>query len=251
MKSTIKKLKDLPEKNPKLMNRIYKAVTFAAAAISVALLLSMALNWPAAGSKPPADGPGSGASIYGQKENAGNKTGGNQAKSTGDRGIVEPLSPGAGYSPSPEPSGRTDLTLTVTDSEATGLMAISLRDRIPIDDISVSFASPDVITIGGKINKTNIGALIGDRDLPLLKAALILAPDTLDLSLSFSLVLDDGGHLSAAPVKATVNGINITGIIPQSAVDLANESLYSLLPDRVELHSLSISDGYVTFTIRA
>jgi len=248
MKKVIEKLKAL-ENNPRLANRIYKAVTFAAAAISIALILAMALAGPDARISPPAGGSREGAVPDGKNEITDNASDGRTTDYAADRGIVEPLSPDASDSPtSPEPAS---LTLTITDSEAAGLMAISLKDKLPIDNLSVFFTSPDIITIGGKIKKSDIGAFIGNKELPLLKAALILAPDTLDLSLAFSLVLDDGGHLAASPVKAVVNGINITRLIPQSAVDWANESLYSLLPDEVELHSLSIGDGSITFTIRA
>jgi hypothetical protein len=245
MRKAFEKLREILENNPKLANRLYKAVTFSAAAISITLILVMALSKPVTGIVPAPDSPDEKILLDDRKDALDGQYG-NDVPDDGKESSEKTPDD----APGPSPSSRPPMTLTFTDKEAAGLIALTLGDRIPIKDISVLFSAPNIVTIGGKIDKSGIDDLIDEKNLPLLKAALFLAPDSLDISLAFSLALD-GGHLSASPVKAMINDINITRFIPQSAVDHANEALHSLLPDEVHLLSLSIDDGTATFTIRA
>jgi hypothetical protein len=232
MIKAIQKLRDRLEKDPQAADRIYKAVTFIAAAASIALIMAMALA-ERGGSAPPAAG-----------QNLPEYT----ARPSDSAAPTTPADGDHSLKTSPDPAS---LTLTFTNEEASEIIAFSLADSLPMEDINVSFTSPDVVGISGRIKKKNIGALISKQDMPLMDAAMVLAPDMLVGDMAFRLTLGESGSLIAEPTKMIINDINITKFIPKSVVDSANDALSSLIPKKVSLRSLAIADGSITFTLHA
>jgi hypothetical protein len=232
MIKAIRNLREWLEKDPKTADRVYKAVTFVAAAASIALIMAIALA--ERGSKSP---PAAGQNI---PENT--------IRPQVSASPSSPTDADHSLKASPEP---ISLTLTFTDKQASEIIAFSLADSLPMEDVSVAFTSPDVVGISGRINKKNIGALINKQDMPPLDAAMVLAPDILTGDMAFRLMLDENGSLVAEPSKIIINDINITKFIPKNVVTSANEALSSLLPKKVSLRSLSIADGAITFTLQA
>lgn len=229
--------KELPETHPRHARLLFQSVTVLAAAASLLLILSMALSGGRDTEKPE-----EGA----QEPNA-------LLRQPSDVTLL-PAAPSqsaapAAPSPAPEPAA---LRLTFTDAEASSVVAFALNDRLPMEEVAVAFAAPDNVTIRGRIAKESLGAVIDGKDLPLAKAALVLAPDMLDGVMTFRLTLDEAGALHAEPVTVLLNDFDVTKLIPRSAVDAANDALQSLLADNhAAVRSLEIADGSVTFELQA
>lgn len=140
------------------------------------------------------------------------------------------------------------LRLTLSDSDASALLADSFRAVLPLEDSSVSFFAPDRIRISGKVNKSDLNTLIPENQSSLLHTAMQLAPDTLALRLQFFVQVEDG-RLLLEPESLLVNKINLTMLVPEDAVERAAEQLVSLLPGGVSIQSLEVRNGEAEFTL--
>ncbi len=152
--------------------------------------------------------------------------------------------------PLPSTPGTNSIKLTLTDPDASSLLSLSLADFLPIDDASVSFLSPNLVQVTGKVNKKDLGQLVDEANYSLAKAALVLAPSILDIDLKFTVTLEND-TLILTPENILINNLNITKFIPQTAVDKMSEALLSLLPDGLKIKSIDITDGSIEFTLTA
>lgn len=155
--------------------------------------------------------------------------------------------------PSTAPSfapGTNTIRLTLTDPDASSLLALSLSDYLPIEESSVAFLSPNLISVKGKVNKKDVGELVDESNYSLARAALILAPNILDVEAKFTVTFSDE-ILMLAPQSIVINRLDITKFIPQSATDKMSEALLSLLPEDLKIKAIDITDGSIEFSLSA
>ena len=200
MKQAVERLKKFLVNDSEKSEYIYKGITIAAIAVSLVLILTMLLTNRYSGTKT-APGETDFANALDSKIKSGSdKDNENRpfrhptdiTGEEGDSGDDPEAKAPDGEKPdqrSPEP---VSLTLSLTDAEASELLAFAFSQRFPITDVKVSFHSPDTVIVKGNMEKEKLGEIFSEQDLPLLRAALILAPDELEGELVFSLSLDDG-----------------------------------------------------------
>lgn len=261
MKRVAKKIKMFLSNDSKRTEYILKGITFVTSAISLTLILVMVLTSQSGETKTP---PGEvnisnsldsnidknadkGSEDQTYQHPSGKNDGSNENIDNSDSSTI--TAPHE-ESPSPKSSEPLSLTLSLTDAEASDLLSLAFSERFSITDVKVSFHSPDTVKVQGNMEKEKLGELFLEQDLPLLRAALILAPEVLEGELVFGLSLDDG-ILTATPERISVNRINLTRFVPPGAVESANEALRSLMPEQASIHSLKIEDGLITFTLHA
>lgn len=249
------KFKELIKKES-LAEAFLKGITIAACTLSTILLLFMLFSGRTSGYGNPtyeldsANGSSSRSSDSHEQDSKGNgadKSADNSTDYSGD----DENSKQHGLSSGPDSGDSNIITLSLTDNEASDLIALAFSERLPITDVGISFFAPDTVNVHGTVCKSDLGELFLEQDLPLLQAALILSPEMLEGELTFKVALEgDGGKkLSAVPERVLINGINVTRFIPHSAVESANEALSSLIPDGASLRQIVIEDCSITFTL--
>ncbi|MGI6038766.1 MAG: hypothetical protein ACOYBG_00965 [Eubacteriales bacterium] len=230
---------------------ILKSITVVACTLSVILILFMLLSGESSGHNSSYELDSSNGSGYGRP-----REGQSDTEYTGDtdtsEGTEEDDKRQSESSQDPDSEEDKTITLSLTDNEASDLASYSFSERLPIHDVNISFFSPDTVKVKGTIAKSDLGDLFAEQDLPLVRAALILAPEELKGELVFSIALsnDGSGTLTATPERVLVNNINVTHFIPPSAVESANKALSSLIPENTSLRQIIIEDGSITFTLQ-
>jgi len=259
MNQAAERIKMLLGDDPKRSEYIFKGITIVAIAASLTLILIMLIANPSGRAGTPPVEPDFSTAIdrkiinHAERE-PGNPSSMQPADQTANADEDADNSDTAGEAGHEETShgesGEHDLlTLSLTDAEASDLLAFAFSRRFPITDVKVSFHAPNTVKVKGNMEKEKLGEMFSEQDLPLLRAALILAPDVLEGELVFSLSLGNG-TLTATPERISINRMNLTRFVPPEAVESANEALRSLIPEQTSLRSLTIDDGSISFTLQ-
>jgi hypothetical protein len=141
------------------------------------------------------------------------------------------------------------MTVKLTDEEAASLVSIVLSEQLKVEDIKISFLSPNTFEINGSVMKESVGKLIGE-DNSLVNLGLILAPEKIDTRLRFNISYDgETRRFSASPDEVSISNIDVTRLIPDSVVEAACDALNSAIPENLNINDVRIEDGSISFDI--
>lgn len=206
--------------NERLAKRVYIIITCLACVLSV-ILLAVTIS-SALGRKAPS------AQEEGGRDEANEFT------------ILEPDS-----SPTPREENETNpLTLEISDETATSLFRLATADLVKLDNAELSFKKPDILKIGADVYKESVDMLIDLEQYPLVKAGLLLAPESVRADMILKISYDEQtGRITANPSQMRLGGIDIAAFVPQAVIDSANDTLNSSIPADISIKSVEADDG--------
>ncbi|MDL2273333.1 hypothetical protein LJC34_02105 [Oscillospiraceae bacterium OttesenSCG-928-G22] len=200
------RMKRFSERHPVLVRRLYVAGTAVAVLLSLGLILRMI--------------------FYRESDTGGPLV-------TSPREIPPP---------SPTETPAAALTLAFTDDEATALLELAVREKLPLGDFRVTFGPPNQVRMEGSLEKRDLAVFVGEEGSNLLKAALLLAPETIDVTAAFS-VAESEGTLAVTPEEVRVLGVSVLSFLPEETADILRDTIGGIVPEGARIDALHIGDG--------
>jgi len=212
----------------------YIIVTAAAIIASIALLYGMiSASFPT-------------FSQSGEKTLSGNSPGGSGGRTVlpepdqSDLTATQPSTP-----PQPTtPAQPEEEKYSFSDTQFADILAELFPDLFP-DGAKIAFTAPDTVSLEAVCSRDELLKLGNIADSPLLVTFLRLSPKSLDVKVSARVYQDKSGSLSAETLSASVEDVDITKFIPDSAELLLAKALRSLVPEGKTLSEFEINDGSV------
>ena len=141
------------------------------------------------------------------------------------------------------------IEMEISDSEASGLIAVALRDKMQTEKVEAHFSAPDNLTVSVEMTREALRDFLENEDTGIPGFLTVILPKSFTLSVGMGISADGSGSVKLEPREFEAFGLELTNFLPDFLVDMASDALNSVMPESTPIKDVEVHDGSATFTL--